>query len=205
MKHILLSATLVVLSISANAQTSATNSTCQVALNKSPSVRGIKLGMKLDDVLRLFPRAEENEQIRLALQQKTNYPNLGIIQFWILPSNYSTKEFVGISSFSFVFLDDRLAQYSVEYSSPPDGPAWRRLDDWITKVAESFDLPAVSNWTVEPNYGGNRLLRCNGFQVRASNLNMRGNLQVATFELPYKEQESRREAFEEKLRRDFKP
>lgn len=207
MRTILLSAILVVLAITASAQTTTTanvNSPCQLAFNKSPSIRGIKLGMKLDDVLHLFPQAEENEWVKTALQQKANYPNFGVVHFFILPSSYPTKEqFRGISQFSFTFIDDRLAQYSVEYSAPPDGPVWPRVEDWVTKVAESFELPAISSWTVEQS--GGRTLMCNGFQVRASNMNLRGNLNVATGELPYKEQQARRAAFEEKLRRDFKP
>jgi hypothetical protein len=142
----------------------------------------------------------------MALQEKTNYPNFGVMRFSIAPSGSATKDqFRSINYFTFVFIDDRLVEYSVEYASPPDGPAWPRIEDWVTRVAESFGLPPTPNWIVEPNSGGNRTLQCNGFQVRASNMNLRGNLRVATFELPYKEQQARREAFEEKLRRDFKP
>lgn len=161
--------------------------------------------MKLDDVLRLFPQAEENEWVKPALQQKANYPNFGVVNFSIFPSSYATRDqFRGIDQFTFTFIDDRLAQYGVEYSGPPNGPAWPRVEAWVTKVAESFQLPAISSWTIERS-GSDRTLMCDGFQVRASNLNLRGNLSVATGELPYKEQQARREAFEEKLRRDFKP
>ena len=207
MKQILLLATLVSLSVSANAQTTAppnVNPTCQLALNQSPAIRGIKLGLKLDDVLRVFPGAEENEWVKQALQQKTSYPNLGVIQFFISPSSYSTKDqFRGINQFVFTFIDDRLAEYSVVYEPPPNGPAWPRVDDWVNKIAASFNLPELGSWSTEQQ--GDRTLKCRDFQVRASNLNLVGNLKIATFDLPYKEQQARRAAFDEKLRRDFKP
>jgi hypothetical protein len=125
------------------------------------------------------------------------------MQFSIFPPSYSTKDqFRGIDQFGFIFIDDRLAEYSVEYASPPNGPAWQRVDDWVNKIAASFNLPEVGNWSAEQ---GHRTLKCRDFQVIASNLNQVGNLKIATFDLPYKEQQARRAAFDEKLRRDFKP
>jgi hypothetical protein len=206
MKQIFLLAILVFLSVAATAQTTTTanvNPTCQLPLNQSPSIRGIKLGLKLDEVLRDFPGAEQNEWVKQALQQKTVYPNLGVIYFSVLPSSYSTRDqFRGISTFSFSFIDDRLAAYSVVYARPPDGPLWPRVDDWVNKIAASFNLPEMGSWSMEQ---GDRTLKCRDFQMRASNLNAVGNLTVATLDLPYKEQETRRAAFDEKLRRDFKP
>ena len=154
-------------------------------------------------MLRVFPGAEENEWVKQALQQKTSYPNLGVIQFFISPSSYSTKDqFRGIDQFVFIFIDDRLAEYSVVYEPPPNGPAWPRVDDWVNKIAASFNLPELGSWSTEQR---DRTLKCRDFQVRASNLNLVGNLKIATFDLPYKEQQSRRAAFDEKLRREFKP
>ena len=206
MKQILLLATLVSLSVSANAQTTTTanvNPACQLALNQSPAIRGIKLGLKLDDVLRVFPGAEQNEWVKQALQQKSSYPNLGVMQFSVYPPGYATKDqFRGINQFYFTFIDDRLAEYSVVYAAPPSGPAWPRVDDWVNKIAGSFNLPELESWSTEQ---GDRTLKCRDFQVRASNQNLVGNLKISTFDLPYKEQQARRAAFDEKLRRDFKP
>ena len=135
MKQILLSATLVLWAFSAGAQTSTSvNPTCQLGLNRSPSVRGIRLGMKLDDLLRLFPRAEESEHVKPALQKKDSYPNLGVFSFDISPGWYPTNEqFRGIGILRFTFIDDRLADYAVEYAYPPDSPPWPRVE-----VSETF-------------------------------------------------------------------
>jgi len=207
MKQILFSAILMFGAVSASAQATATiNSACQLGLNKSPSVRGVKLGMKLDEVLRLFPQSEENQSIKAALEKKDTYPNFGVIGFDIFPSDYSTRDqFRGVGVVRFTFIDDRLTNYVVEYSTPPAGPVWRRVDDWVNKVSESFALPAVANWQTDQNQNGLRILKCQGFEVHASNQNLRGNLSVSTVDRPDIEQQARREAFEEKLRRDFKP
>jgi len=208
MKRLIILISILLLPVAASAQTTASANpaeTCQLAVNKSPVIRGIKLGMKIEDLLRLFPSAEQNEQLKKTLGERTSYPHLGVVNLYVTPRDYSTKaQFAGISGLRFLAIDDRIAEYDVSYADPPDGPSWSRVEDWVAKVAESFDLPPVSNWSVDRS-DSERTLRCNGFYVRASNSNLRGNLQIATSEFPYKEQQKRREAFDEKLRHDFKP
>lgn len=208
MKHLIVIVSLMVFSASARAQTTTASNpvpSCQLAINRSPVVRGIKLGMKVDEVLRLFPGADQDEQVKSALSQRTAYPQLGVFTFYVFPGHYPTKaQYAGISMFNFVSIDDRIAAYEVNYANPPEGPSWRRVEDWVAKFAESYELPAISNWTGEQNRS-DRTLRCDGFQVSASNLNQRGNVTVSSLEQPWKEQQRRREAFDEKLRREFKP
>jgi hypothetical protein len=206
MKHLIAAISLLIFSVAAGAQTGTSvnaSAMCKLTINQSPSIRGIQLGMKLGDVLNLFPGAEQSAEIQAVLEQRASYPHLGITDFEVFPSKYSTKErFRGIGLFHFTFIDDRLVVYEVGYASPPAGPMWPRVDDWVTKAAASLNLPAVENWTTEHN---DRVLKCEGFQIHASNLNQSGNLSVATLDLPYQEQRTRVQAFNEKLRRDFKP
>jgi hypothetical protein len=93
----------------------------------------------------------------------------------------------------------------VEYLPTPEGPTWHRIDDFIAKIAESFHLPPATDWIVDKNAQHRKTLWCDGFQLEASILNFRGSLTVSTIDPPYKTQQQRREAFEEKLRREFKP
>lgn len=207
MKRFMVVVSIFLASVSAGAQTPGANavSTCQLPINHSPVVRGIKLGMKLDDLLRLFPGADQSEWVKPQLQGKTGYPNFGIIHFPIFRGNLPLPDlFSGINQFNFTFIDDRLADYSVEYSAPPNGPEWQNIDDWVVKLSSSFNLPELGNWRIEQGRGG-LTLKCNDFQVRASNLNQVGNLEVSTFELPNQERQTRMKAFNEKLRNDFRP
>ncbi|MEK6333937.1 MAG: hypothetical protein AABM67_03250 [Acidobacteriota bacterium] len=210
MKRILLATVIFALAaLSAYSQTqtpSAGTSACRVAVTQAPAIRGVKLGMKMDEVLALFPGSAENNDIKSAIAKAQGFPNFGLASLYLIPSQYSTKDrFAGISSFRVTFVDGRLNQYEVEYESPPGGPVWRRVDDWITKLSDSFKLPPASTWAADQNLSDRKSLTCDGFQVRASNMNFRGNLSVSTLDTPLQKQMERRAAYEEKLRREFKP
>lgn len=209
MKRIFLAAVFTLTAIAAYGQTQTTLpgiSPCTLAAAKAPAIRGVKLGMKIDDVLALFPGSAEKDEIKSAIAKAGGYPNFGMVNIFVGPREYSTKDrFAGIADFRFVFFDGRVDQYEVEYESLPGGPAWRRVDDWVTKLVDAFGLPAVTDWSVDQIIPSRKSLRCDGFQLQASNLNFRGNLTVSTLDPPYKKQQERRAAYEEKMRREFKP
>jgi len=102
-------------------------------------------------------------------------------------------------------VDGRVSQYEVQYLPPPTGPKWTRPDDFVTKIADAFKLPPVVNWTTDPNIASWKILKCDGFQLKASTMNFRGSLTVSTIEAPWTIQQQRQAAFEENIRRDFKP
>ena len=133
MRNIMLAISFVCLSISVSGQTqtgAGAVPACQLDLSHAPAVRGIKLAMKLDDVLVLFPGIEQDLTVKYAVENRVTYPNLGIFRFQVDPRAYPTKDqFRGINQVSFSFLDDRLAHFYVEYASPPAAPAWPLLDD----------------------------------------------------------------------------
>jgi hypothetical protein len=180
-------------------------SQCSLKLAQSPSVRGIKLGVTAEDLLALFP-GRASEYGAMSVSQADNFPHFGVIGFDIVPSRYSTKErFAGIGYFNFVILDGRVAQFEVHYQGPPNGATWRNIDDFIAKIADAFQVPAAKNWTANQSIPSTKELKCDGFQMRASNVNLHGSLTVATVDAPFKVQKERLAAFEEKARRDFRP
>ena len=209
MKRIFPAAIYALIAISAYGQTQTTPpgvSPCTLAAAKAPAVRGVKLGMKIDDVLALFPGSAEQDGIKSSIGKADGYPNFGVVGISVNPSQYSTKDrFAGIAGFNFLFLDGRLAQYEVEYLYSPVGPTWPRVDDFIVKIAEAFQLPPAGTWAVDQNITAWKTLKCDGFQLQASNLNGNGSLTVSTTDQPFKTQQNRRAAFEEKARREFKP
>jgi hypothetical protein len=209
MKRIVLAVICALTAVSAYGQTQTTPpgmSPCTLAAAKAPAIRGVKLGMKIDDVLAMFPGSAEKDEIKSAIAKADGYPNFGIVSIYVRPREYSTKDrFAGIADFRFVFFDGRVDQYEVQYDSPPGGPAWRRVDDWVAKLVDAFGLPAATDWTVDQNLSWQKNLKCDGFQLQASILNFRGNLTVSTLDPPYQKQQERLAAFEEKIRRDFKP
>lgn len=176
------------------------NSACSLTVAQSPAIRGVKLGMKLEDLVALFPGSIDPER------KVDGFPNFGVIDMQIMPANYSTRDrYRGIGGYFLVSLDGRIVSYKVEYHSAPGGPIWHRVNDFIAKMAEAFHLPPATNWTEDQNVMYLKTLKCDGFKLEASIMNSRGSLTVSSFDIPRKAQQQRREAFEEKIRREFKP
>lgn len=209
MKRIFLIAIGALMAVSAygQAQTSPpTTPPCTLKIAQAPAVRGVKLGMTIEEVLALFPGSAENDRIKSSIAKPDDYPNFGVVAIFVNPGEYSTKNrFAGIADFSFLCLDGRIVEYHVDYQELPGGPIWHRVDDFIAKVADSFKLPPVTNWDRDQNLSSRKTLKCDGFQVQASAGYSAGRLTVSTPDLPHKKQQERLEAYEEKLRREFKP
>ena len=210
MKRILLATAILALTaLSANSQTQTptpVTQACKLAVVQAPAIRGVKLGMKVNEVLALFPGSAENNDVRSSLALAEGFPNFGVASFYVFPREYPTKDrFAGIGNFRFTFADGRLHQYEVEYEPPPGAPVWRKVDDWVGKLADTFGLPAATDWVLDTNISSRKSLKCEGFQMQASNMNFRGNLVVSTLDTPLQKQRERRAAYEDKLRREFKP
>lgn len=210
MKRILtLAAVVMMTALSAYSQTEVAKVStlaCTLKTSQAPAVRGIKLGMSAEELLALFPGSAAEDGVKLAVSKADNYPHFGVVGMDIVPSRYSTKErYAGIGYFNFVILDGRVAQYQVHYLPAPQGPTWRNIDDFIAKIAEAFQVPAAQYWTGHEYNPGTKDLKCDGFQLRASNVNLKGSLTLATVDAPFKVQKDRLAAFEAKARRDFRP
>jgi hypothetical protein len=200
-------AVFILTSVSVYTQTqSAAASPCSLKVAQSPAVRGVKLGMKTQDLLALFPGSADRDDIRNVLAKVEGYPNFGVISIYIRPDEYSTKDrFEGVVNYSLLFVDGRLGEYQVQYRPPPFGPKWRQPDDFIAKLAEAYELPRPASWTTDQNVNAWKTLKCDGFQVRASTMNFQGALTVAAGEAPWTTKQQRQAAFEENIRREFKP
>jgi hypothetical protein len=71
-------------------------------------VRGIKLGMTIDEVFAVFPGGANDDGIKLDIARADGYPRFGMADMVFNPQNYSTRDrFTGIDSLSFIFFDGR--------------------------------------------------------------------------------------------------
>ena len=173
---------------------------CTLTLAESPNVRGLKLGMGLESVLALFPGARDDEYVQNAISRSKYFPHFGVMSFGLDSRQFGTKEaFTGITLINFVFLDEKLVEYYVQY----ERPNWPKLDDFVEKVAGAFQLPAADMWTTENAYRKN--LVCEGFRVQATTRDGNGALTLRTNAEPLAIQRERRAAAEAQARRDFKP
>ena len=207
MKHIFALTILLMAAVCIYGQQPASQSPqCSVKLAQSPAVRGIRLGMRLDDVLATFPGSRENEFIKNAISNVGFYSGIqtparfGVVNFGVLPSEYATKnQFAGIESFYFTFVDERLVNYQVQYPQPP----WPKIDEFIEKIAGAFNLPPADKWTTE-NFA-RKNLACDGFTIQAYTQDGRANLILKTGDDPFAIQRERRAAAEAQARREFRP
>ena len=176
---------------------------CNLVREKAPAIRGIKLGMTSDELYAVVPGIGEN--YKAVMVRARNFPQFGFVS--LSANSIDGDKFNGIEGLNFSLFDDHVVEYRIYYRGPnsvPRGPYWPNGDDLIARFADAYHLPGPANWA--GGYGtGSKLLRCKGFEVRVMTTT---NPQIIVGEpgTPWvAEQKKRREAFEEQLRRDFKP
>jgi hypothetical protein len=183
----------------AAAQTSNTGAgtaECKLKLAEAPAIRGIRLGMTIDQLLAVFPDSEKNESIRDQLSRSM----FGRATASINPSSSST--FLGVKYLTLTFFDGELYSFNLHY----DGPVWNTGRQFATKVAEALKLPGIEFWR---DLGSSDVyLMCDGFEVTtrmtggpgSSSISVRNREKDAS--KAYRERE---EAVKDKARNAFKP
>lgn len=195
MKKVLLIAFMLSLVSTAGAQTSNPGasgaSECKLKLAQAPVIRGIRLGMTVNEVLAVFPGAEKDD----ALRQSLSRGSFGVTGFSVDPSKYGSKDkFVGVRGVSFGFLDGDLNSFSVEYS----GPEFRNNEQFISRIVGPLNLPGIEFWK-------GAALVCEGFTV-AVRVIPEGTIYVRNLEKDSNRVvREREEAVKEEARRAFKP
>jgi hypothetical protein len=128
---------------------------CKLTVAQAPGIRGLRLGMTIDQTLAVFPGPQADSDVRASLAR--DY--FGSQGASVVPAKYeSTEKFVGVSSIDFGFLDGRLTRFSIQYK----GPEWKSDEQFAAKVAEALSLPGVESWKPIPD---GLALACEGFQV----------------------------------------
>ena len=202
MRHILVSASVLLIVISTYGQSDKAPPPCTLKLSQAPAVRGVKLGMSVDDLLALFPGS--SEILSETLKAAEGYPNFGFTTFAVTPSRYTTKDrFAGIQNYYVRSFDRRVVGLDVTYSTFPMGARWRNIDDLVQRFSDSLQLPKPKDWAKTETYPQEKL-KCDGFEIEVSAANDRA---VIGFNERSWEQtpKDRLAAFEEEKRREFKP
>ena len=205
MKHILLSASLLLMAVSTYGQTNSPSSQpCTLKLSQAPAVRGVKLGMAVDELLSLFPGNSDNAGIKQALSAAEGYSHFGEATFYIHPSLGANKErYSGIAAYFLRSFDGRLVSIEVQYESFPAGARWKSADDLIPRFSDSFHLPGPGDWA--PELGNLRKrLKCDGFEIVVTTDGDRGSIAFINRSWVQTQME-RLAAFEDAKRREFEP
>jgi hypothetical protein len=204
MRHILLSAFLLLTAISTYGQTDSPPQPCTLKLSQAPAVRGMKLGMTVDELFPLMPGSSDNAGYKQILSAAEGYPKFGDAAFSIFPSSWGNKErFAGISDLWVHTFDRRIIGLTVRYEQFPSGARWKNADDLIQRFSDSLHLPGPKEWGPDPFSTSVKKLKCDGFEVTVSAGDQGSiNFYTSSWEGTRKE---RLAAFEEQKRREFKP
>jgi hypothetical protein len=175
---------------------------CTAKYAQSLSIRGIHLGMSVDELLAMFPDVVNKESITQSLKAAQDYPNFGRAIIYLQPSGpISREKLAGISNISLTLFDNRVVAYSVGYEGLPRGAYWANLDEWVAKLSEKLNLPHPSQWI---RSGNSKTLNCDGIIVTAYNTGDGGSFSMHTEDFT-KLLEERNRAYLEQKRREFKP
>jgi hypothetical protein len=181
---------------------------CKLTLAESPAIRGLKLGMSIEQLLSLFPGSRQSREIKDAIDNAQGYPNFGVAGLSFKPSGYPATlmdRFAGVDSIDVQLFDGEVAKFRVNYAglhSRPRGPSWPNVDAFIAKLSEAFALPDTGVWLYRSE--NTKTLNCNGFEIHASNWSGSGS--ILLFNPMYESTVSQRATADEgRRRREFKP
>ena len=145
--------------------------TCQLTLAGAPDIKGLRLGMAIEDVLALFPGTKEDAEIRSNLSGISQF---GTSSFVIRPDRYESKEkFAGINQITLRLLDNRISNFTVGYN----GPEYSHVDKFVAKFIEGTNLPAPDQWEAYVGMDNSlKILKCTDFEIRVFIGGQGGNL-----------------------------
>src|SRR5947207_12916217 len=110
---------------------------CTLKPAQAPVIRGVKLGMKTEEMLALFPGSSDQDGIKSAISKPEGYPHFGVVGISITPNVYSTKErFAGIAGYTLLLVDENVDRNKVDSFPPQTGPKGRRPVAFVAKLVE---------------------------------------------------------------------
>ena len=192
--------------VSSGNQTS-DQSSCSLTAEQSPTLRGVRLAMGAEQLLALFP---ESSSTRNAIASADGHPHYGVASLFFQPPflpSPAKERFAGIDSIGITLFDGSVTEVRMEYAGPTShpirGPAWRNVDDFITKLSEAYALPPAKDWFERSQLA--KTLQCTGFTLTASIENGRGSITLRSNTRYDATVRQRVLADEERRRREFKP
>ena len=179
---------------------------CNLVETNSPAIRGIRLGMTLEQLFALFPGSSDRAEVKLALEKAKSPKGYDVAELYFQPSTFANKDqFAGIDWILITSYKNQVRAITVNYIGPSsDGPRWRTVDKWIAKLSEAFGLPEAKHWVVANDINTRKFLTCNEFEIEASIENGTGAITLRNPRF-LKEVQDRVKAEEEKKRNQFKP
>jgi hypothetical protein len=136
----------------------ATAPRCTLTLEQSPTIRGFRLGMSVDEVKQRFTTGFENKRADKFGMMTVWLPHIGgtLSKALLNPSEYE-----GVFELGFAFYDGRLVQVSYQYAP---GTKWRDISQFLDVLSPVLGIERQL-WDVWDS--DNASLECEGFTIKA--------------------------------------
>lgn len=138
---------------------------CNLSLAQAPAIRGLRLGMTLEELSELFPGVSLNE-LKLSVERDAGYPSFGNTNYGFRGGQHKDRLEENMR-FEVNLFDGRVRGYRIYYrfnNQTSYGQIYSN-EKMIDKLVESLKLPPKESWKSE--YPGRIFLRCQGFQLVA--------------------------------------
>ena len=129
---------------------------CELTAEQSPSLRGLRLGMPVDEVEQLL------KQVRgaVAPSHSAAEEKRGLLRVSIYPiAGQTNLTFINVAVAKLEFMNERVTAIGLHFDG---GAPWATVDEFVDTVAETFALP--SGWKARHS-SGERRLDCRGFNL----------------------------------------
>jgi hypothetical protein len=166
-------------------------------MKSAPTFRGIRLGMSVEDLLKLFPGSDADEGVKIAKAARLSPASYGIMSISFLATSYqlnpdARKMFLNVNSYDCTFADDHLVGYKVSFVRSGDfsfdSPTWKK------KLIEELNFS--EKWETFHS-----TLTCATFQIREESGTPGFEVGEKDFDKIYRQ---RRQQDEVRKRQDFK-
>ncbi len=137
---------------------------CKLTTAQAPTIRGLRLGMTVDELMALFPGANPNE-LKARIELAKGYSAFGQLSYDFVGTQH--KDRLDQFYFRVSLFDGRINGFNIQYpfrNALFYGQIYSK-EQISEKLMKSFDLPADVKWREE---GYARLyLDCQGFTIKA--------------------------------------
>ena len=172
---------------------------CRLSESDAPQIRGVRLGMSAEQVVALFPASTKRKEIKDSLE-KAKAPGGDLVFLTLQSGDDEKRRLEDVAGLSIGLYKNRVVEVSIQYI----GPHWKDVDEWITKLSETFKLPSANAWREGPDENPNKVLTCNGIEINAAIQGGGGSLRIRNTEA-LRAAPDRTKAADETRKREYKP
>jgi hypothetical protein len=187
-----------IITVSGSASAQIDADVCRIPVRISPDIRGVQLGMQLEEVKRQF-----HDSLGFALAPKPDETGvIDSVNLSLLDWYDKGDAFKGVEAMALIFTDGRVSAIGVAYNADTK---WPTVNDFTSQISKTLALPSSWQKPTNADPAVARVMYCDGFRVIA-NIGGKGPSFIGLVDTDAeKTVKVRREEIEEKKRRAFKP